>query len=150
MKNTPSKPDVMELITCITQELDERVQESDRSGYKNSEDMFDERLYDERASAETPSLEVLRAFVTKVFKEAEVGEEVIVMAYVYLDRLTSVSSIRLASTNWKLLVLSCFMLASKGVLEKKDASSKKKIHLFFFFCFSFKSGKRKQFGTRTF
>jgi hypothetical protein len=50
----------------------------------------------------------------KVFKEAEVGEEVIVMAWVYLTRLMSVSAIRLAASNWKLMILSCFMLASKG------------------------------------
>lgn len=90
------------------------MHESDRNGYKNADDMFDERLYDDKAETSVPTLEVLRAFVTKVFKEAEVGEEVIVMAYVYLTRLTQMSSIRLAASNWKLLILSCFMLASKG------------------------------------
>jgi hypothetical protein len=121
------------------------VHESDRNGYKNADDMFDERLYDDKAETSVPTLEVLRAFVTKVFKEAEVGEEVIVMAYVYLTRLTQMSSIRLAASNWKLLILSCFMLASKGWSREAWKHSilfcSKRL-----FCLQF--GKRKLFGMR--
>jgi hypothetical protein len=81
-KNTPSKPDVLELISCITLELTDRISEvlsltttceslkktnkkSAKSKYENGDDMFDERLYDARASCEQPAEDVLRAFVTK-------------------------------------------------------------------------------------
>lgn len=114
MKTTPSKPDVVELITCLTAELEKRMNDAQNQNYKNADDMFDERLYVPTAKCESvPSTAEIKTFVTKVFKEAEVGEEVIVMAFVYLKRLTECSPVRLASTNWKLLILSCFMLASK-------------------------------------
>jgi len=112
-KNTPSKPDVVELITCLTSELGEQMQRAEESKYAYADDMFDERLYDPAATGARPTSEAVRAFVKAVFKEAEVGEEVIVMAYVYLTRLTGCSPVRLAASNWKLLVLACFMLASK-------------------------------------
>ncbi len=84
--------------------------------YRYDGDEFDERKYaadPTRVSHSVPSKAELSAFITKVFKEAEVGEEVIVMAHVYLTRLTRCCPVKLAPTNWKLLVLCCFMLASK-------------------------------------
>lgn len=111
-KNTPSKPDVVELITCLTGELMRQI-DANTGSYEFADDMFSERLYDPTAEAVKPPPEALKAFITKVFKEAEVGEEVIVMAWVYLTRLCAISPVRLAASNWKLLVLSCFMLASK-------------------------------------
>jgi len=113
IKNTPSKPDVVELLNCLTAELEEAMHESEKSGYSYAEDMFDEKLYDPMATGSMPSSDEVKRFATKIFKEAEVGEEVIVMAWVYLTRLTSCSPVRLAASNWKLLVLAVFMLASK-------------------------------------
>lgn len=129
--NTPTKPDTDVLIHCLVEEL--RRQLEANTGYANANDEFDERkyaTYPATVTGEIPSKQTLRAFVARVFKEAEVGEEglrcvsplwcwrphtppVIVMALVYLKRLTSCSDVRLAGTNWKLLVLCCFMLASK-------------------------------------
>lgn len=114
VRNTPTKPDTKELLACLTEELTKRLAENVH--YENPEDEFDERKYvsaPELVSLELPGRDAVYTFVSKVFKEAEVGEEVIVMALVYLTRLTGCSSVRLAPSNWKLLVLSCFMLASK-------------------------------------
>lgn len=86
------------------------------AGYDFTDDEFDERKYaadPTRVGTSVPSKTELAAFITKVFKEAEVGEEVIVMALVYLTRLTNCCPVKLAPTNWRLLVLCCFMLASK-------------------------------------
>ena len=113
VKTTPSKPDVLELVNCLTGELVRLIGESDETNYVNAEDMFDEKLYDATAECNVPSSPEIKSFVTKVFKEAEVGEEVIVMVYVFLRRLIGCSDIRLAKSNWKLLTLSVFMLASK-------------------------------------
>jgi len=114
LKNTPTKPDTKELLGCLTEELSKRIEAS--QGYDYADDEFDERKYvaDPSTVAKVPpSKDAIRAFITKVFKEAEVGEEVIVMASVYLSRLTRMTPVRLAPTNWRLLVLCCFMLASK-------------------------------------
>jgi hypothetical protein len=44
VKNTPSKPDVVELINCLTGELVNRIALSEVDKYNNPDDMFDEKL----------------------------------------------------------------------------------------------------------
>lgn len=107
----------MELLACLTVALHKRLEDSVANGYDFANDEFDERKYVSNVASIDPQEvarpDVIRSFITKVFKEAEVGEEVIVMASVYLSRLTTCSPVRLAPTNWRLLILCCFMLASK-------------------------------------
>jgi len=94
------------------------MEESVAAKYENDADLFDERKYIKVMNPSSdekpiPTPEDLKAYITKIFREAEVGEEVIVMAMVYLKRLTECADLRLHPNNWRLMILSCFMLASK-------------------------------------
>lgn len=113
LKNTVTKPDVKELITCFALAIQEKLDQAKDATYNNLDDMFDERRYGGKLG-EFPDNLTVRSYTNRVFREAEVGEEVIVMAEVYLNRLlTKDATLMMRTSNWRLLLLASFLLASK-------------------------------------
>ena len=114
VKNTPSNPDLNELLYCLCEDTIARLKKSQNEDYDNSEDFFVmKRHVDDQQMEINPTRVELLDFISRVFSEADVGEEVLVMVVVYLARLEDTTKVKIHFTNWKIMILICFTLASK-------------------------------------
>jgi len=124
IRGTVSNPDIVELLKCISlsiqkQVLPERLQdESDKMR------IFDERMFPIQESldidiAVVPQEFDIFLFIGKAFDTENLAAESAILMRAYIDRLIEKSGLILYPWNWRRVVLSTLILASK-VWEEEE------------------------------
>jgi hypothetical protein len=116
--STLSSPDKDALIKCVCGVFRAHLLQSD-----NVEPRPEDWIFDDDSSSRTlnhsnitiPSLEDITSFYRDVFLRSQMETDCIVISLIYVERLIKLSSGKLRPTpsNWKSLLFSCMVLASK-------------------------------------
>jgi len=116
VNSTPSVPDVDELLRCISITVQKHITDCLKPGDPNYE-VFDEQMHPIYAELSdttvVPTLEDVYAFVDAIFKAEKLSSECAVMMLAYIDRIVEQSGIVMVPSNWRRIMLSTLILASK-------------------------------------
>jgi hypothetical protein len=90
------------------------------SGHNSSLDIFDERLHPVSQTVrrdsywqKTPPLEDVYKYVSTIFNAEKLAPECAILSLAYTERLLETGKVVLHAINWRRIILSCIILASK-------------------------------------
>lgn len=128
---TLSTPDNEEVVRCIAVALRYHIKRGHHGhqdpspsvpppAASSSMDIFDERLHPVTQSVrrdsywhKAPPLDDVYRFVSTIFNAEKLAPECAILSLAYTERLLETGKVQLCSTNWRRLILSCIILASK-------------------------------------
>ena len=117
--STLNAPDSDELVKCVAIFLHNRVKEGHLENYKCAveDEIFNEQLHpinnDRIDVKKVPSFDLVFDFLNTIYRAERLAPECIVMCLAYVDRMLHATPIRMHASNWRRLVLSGLILASK-------------------------------------
>lgn len=119
VNSTLSAPDINQILNCMASaifyhiESGHRVVESEQVFYE----IFDERKHPlEDALVDTtrvPRVKKIYKFLASIFSTENLPAEVAILCLAYVERLISKTDVTLHASNWRRIVLSALILASK-------------------------------------
>lgn len=84
---------------------------------RSEDEIFNELLHpinnDKVDSKKVPSFDLVFDFLNSIFRAERLAPECLVMCLAYIDRMLQSTPIRMHATNWRRLILSALILASK-------------------------------------
>jgi len=115
--STPAAPDIHEVLMSMATAIFFHVS----SGHKVEEpvfiDIFDETQYPITKTpndiTSVPRVKVIYKFISVIFKVEKLPPECAILCLAYIERLISNTNITLHASNWRRVVLSALILASK-------------------------------------
>lgn len=129
---TITQPDNEEVVRCIAVAIRYHIKRghnlvsagdavaSPSSTAGMSMDIFDERMHPVSQTARRPTywqkappLEDVYRFVSTIFNAEKLAPECAILSLAYTERLLETGKLTLISTNWRRVILSCIILASK-------------------------------------
>jgi len=116
INSTVSTPDVDELLRCTAIKICIHINEGQEALEKVSFDIFDERINKLDNGAvldELPSVDDIYQFISIIFDTEQLSAECAIMTLAYIERIISVTGLTLDAANWRRVVLSTLILASK-------------------------------------
>eukprot|EP01095_Lingulamoeba_sp_RSL-Kostka_P000999 TRINITY_DN1136_c0_g1_i1.p1 TRINITY_DN1136_c0_g1~~TRINITY_DN1136_c0_g1_i1.p1 ORF type:complete len:331 (-),score=73.47 TRINITY_DN1136_c0_g1_i1:331-1323(-) len=130
IKGTVSKPNILELLQCVSTDITKKIQlfeeDGEESGLNKQKKMLMLKrinIYDERDHPlqENPDIDLtiipdptdVFLFIGIAFKQEDIASESIIMMQVYINRLINDKKLVLYPFNWRRVVLSMLILASK-------------------------------------
>ena len=117
--STLNNPDQDELVKCVAISLHNRVKEGHLEQYKcrEEDEIFNEQLHpinnDKVDVKRAPAFNVVFDFLNNIYRAERLAPECLVMCLAYTERLLASTPIRMHASNWRRLVLSSLILASK-------------------------------------
>jgi len=116
--STITKPKNAELMHCmgvyIVKLLEDSLQKSTTSNifdiYEESKHPLTSKIVDVKT---IPTNESIEKLVKNIFKIGQLAPESLIMGVAYLNRIMASSKLKLSPGNWKRVILSCLILASK-------------------------------------
>ncbi len=108
-----------ELVKCIAITLHNRVKEGHLEQYKTrvEDEIFNELLHpinnDKVDSKKVPTFDLVFDFLNSIYRAERLAPECLVMCLAYIDRMLQSTPIRMHASNWRRLILSSLILASK-------------------------------------
>jgi len=115
MRNALLAPDIDEIVYCVARAVLLKLKENENVQEKRYLTAFDERrrkLFPEFYDM-TPSFRDVLNFFTEMFAARDISAECGVMAVAYVDRLFKETDITFDKTNWRPIVFTAVLLASK-------------------------------------
>jgi len=117
VSSTVSAPDINELLRCIAISIQNYILQGYETQSPVSIDIFDETkfpLTNDPVDVETiPEQDLVYKFIETIFEAERLSAECGIMMLAYIDRVREKTSIALHACNWRRLVLSTLILASK-------------------------------------
>jgi len=111
-----STPDVDELLRCASIKIKYHINMSETATETVSFEIFDERinkLDNGAVSEELPSVDHIYQFISVIFDTEQLSAECAIMTLAYIERIISLTGLTLNAYNWRRVVLSTLILASK-------------------------------------
>lgn len=117
VNSTVSTPDVDELLRCTANKIHVVVIRGQASVEKTYFDIFDERThpisneyidYDK-----VPEVMEIYSFIETIFTAERLSHECAIMMLAYIERIVELTGVTVDSTNWRRVLLSTLILASK-------------------------------------
>lgn len=117
IRDTVSKPNMTTLVKCIAIALQSCVERGCGEEEPKLEDIFDERAHpiseDDVDVEEMPEVNTIFLFLAVMFNTEQLSAESGIMMLAYIDRIIATSGLTLHATNWRRVVLSTLLLATK-------------------------------------
>lgn len=118
--STITKPKQTELMHCMAMHLVKLIETSHKNNQTTNThllEIFDESkhpLTSKVVDTKTvPSPETVEKLIKNIFKIGQLAPETLVMGVAYMQRIMGSSLLKLNAGNWKRVLLSCLILASK-------------------------------------
>jgi len=115
--STPSAPDINEVLTSMATAIYYHIASGHRQDNPSFIDIFSEEKYpitnkevDLRA---VPRVKEIQKFITTIFRVEKLPAECAILCLAYIERLISYTNVTLHASNWRRIVLSALILASK-------------------------------------
>eukprot|EP01126_Amoeba_proteus_P032518 TRINITY_DN316_c0_g1_i1.p1 TRINITY_DN316_c0_g1~~TRINITY_DN316_c0_g1_i1.p1 ORF type:complete len:269 (+),score=68.86 TRINITY_DN316_c0_g1_i1:48-809(+) len=109
VRNTIGKPDVNEIVECMAVTLFWQIKQSELQADTGFNEIFSVQI----PNSPFPTIPIITDYLKKIYFRQSLSAESGVMAMAYLDRLITVTGIQIRPGNWRKVVLSAIMLASK-------------------------------------
>jgi len=117
INNTLSKPDNDEILRCMANALYYHIEKGHQSPHKTFYEIFSEEKHPiTKGYVETtqiPKVDVIYLFLSTIFKAEGLDSECAIMCLAYIERIIALTGITLHASNWRRIVLSALILASK-------------------------------------
>merc|ERR1712137_829062 len=116
INSTVSTPDVDELLRCASIKIKIHIDQSTNATETVTFDIFDERInkLDNGAPVnEIPDVDRIYRFISVIFDTEQLSAECAIMTLAYIERIISLTGLTLNAYNWRRVVLSTLILASK-------------------------------------
>ena len=117
--STLNNPDQDELVKCVSINLHNHIKEGHLEQYKGraEDEIFNEQMHpiteDKIDFKKVPTFDIVFDFLNSIYRAERLAPECLVMCLAYLDRLLLSTPVRMHATNWRRLILSSLILASK-------------------------------------
>jgi hypothetical protein len=119
--STITSPDIDQVLYCMSTAVYYHIRAGHEAPQLKLIDIFSEEIYpiylkDQREPNDTravPRLRVIFKFIDTIFKVQKLPSECAILALAYTERLIGLSGITLHASNWRRVVLSTIILASK-------------------------------------
>ncbi|KAK5578296.1 hypothetical protein RB653_003252 [Dictyostelium firmibasis] len=116
IKSTLSTPDNDEILRCMANALLYHIERGAQLPQKTVE-IFSEEKYPITKNKidlkSNPTVETIYKFIRDIFKAEKLDSECAIMCLAYIERIITYTGITLSSINWRRIVLSALILASK-------------------------------------
>eukprot|EP00168_Porphyra_purpurea_P004587 TRINITY_DN15597_c0_g1_i1.p1 TRINITY_DN15597_c0_g1~~TRINITY_DN15597_c0_g1_i1.p1 ORF type:complete len:289 (+),score=67.17 TRINITY_DN15597_c0_g1_i1:28-867(+) len=117
VNSTVSQPDLDQLLRCVALKLFRHIEDGQSTEEKVYFDIFDERIHpianDDPDLDEAPQDEEVYNFINTIFKTERLSAECAIMMLAYIERIRTSAKVTMDSTNWRRVLLSTLILASK-------------------------------------
>jgi len=112
-----SQPDNDELLKCMATAILYHVERGVASPQKTFYDIFNEEKIPIQKgkidSRKMPDTEAIYKFLSMIFKAERLDSECAIMCLAYIERIIALTGLTMDPTNWRRIVLSALILASK-------------------------------------
>merc|ERR1712137_756988 len=116
INSTVSTPDVDELLRCASIKIKIHIDKAETKPKKVTYDIFDERIFRldyAKVKDELPTVNRIYQFISLIFETEQLSAECAIMTLAYIERVISLTELTLNAYNWRRVVLSTLILASK-------------------------------------
>jgi len=119
--STITSPDIDQVLYCMSTAVYYHIRAGHEAPQLKLIDIFSEEIYpiylkDQREPNDTravPRLRIIFKFIDTIFKVQKLPSECAILALAYTERLIGLSGITLHASNWRRVILSTIILASK-------------------------------------
>jgi len=117
--STISSPKTPELLRCIAECFCKLIQSGETANKEmvSKYEIFDERKYPltsrKTDTVNIPPLPLVEKYCKDIYKVGQLASEALIMAVAYLERIMENSTFKVYTFNWRRIILSCLILASK-------------------------------------
>lgn len=117
INSTISQPDNEELLRCMATAILYHIEKGVQSPHKTYYDIFSEDKFPiTKAKVDTkkmPDVESIYKFLSMIFKAERLDSECAIMCLAYIERIITLTGLTMDPSNWRRIVLSALILASK-------------------------------------
>ncbi|GAM26343.1 hypothetical protein SAMD00019534_095180 [Acytostelium subglobosum LB1] len=116
IKSTLSTPDNDEILKCMANALLYHIERGTHSPQKTFEIFSEEKYPITKGKLDfkmLPTVDTIYKFLRDIFKAERLDSECAIMCLAYIERIITFSGTTISSTNWRRIVLSALILASK-------------------------------------
>eukprot|EP01112_Ceratiomyxa_fruticulosa_P000895 TRINITY_DN1084_c0_g1_i3.p1 TRINITY_DN1084_c0_g1~~TRINITY_DN1084_c0_g1_i3.p1 ORF type:complete len:379 (-),score=62.35 TRINITY_DN1084_c0_g1_i3:118-1254(-) len=117
INTTLSKPDTDEVLHCMAQAVLYHIEKGIASPHKTFFEIFDENKFPitkEPVDTKTmPNSDSIYHFISTIFRAERLDPECAIMCLAYIERIIVLTGITIDPSNWRRVVLSALILASK-------------------------------------
>jgi len=117
IKESITKPNIHELLRCMSEALLYHIQKGEESGEKRYVEIFNEEKHPiskyYNGYNKVPDVLPICRFLTTIFDVERLDPECAIMALAYIERVMELSELTIDSTNWRRIILAAVILASK-------------------------------------
>jgi hypothetical protein len=115
--STISQPDNEELLRCMATAILYHIEKGVQSPHKTYYDIFSEEKFPIMKSKvdlkKMPDVDSIYRFFSTIFKAERLDSECAIMCLAYIERIIALTGLTMDTTNWRRIVLSALILASK-------------------------------------
>jgi len=117
INSTMAQPDNDELLRCLGTAILYHIEKGVQSPHKTFYDIFNEEKFPITKSKpdcrKMPDVDVIYKFLAMIFKAERLDAECGIMCLAYIERMIALTGLTLDPINWRRIVLSALILASK-------------------------------------
>jgi len=117
ISSTMAQPDNDELLRCLATAILYHVEKGVQSPHKTFYDIFNEEKFPitkaKIDARKIPDVDVIYKFLAMIFKAERLDAECGIMCLAYVERMITLTGLTLDPVNWRRIVLSALILASK-------------------------------------
>lgn len=117
INSTLSVPNINQVLNCMASALFVHIRAGHASSQKVFLDVFDETKHPltktEKFDVRMPKARTLYKFLHDIFSKENLPSEVAILCLAYIERLMKATHLTLHATNWRRVLLSALILASK-------------------------------------
>jgi hypothetical protein len=117
ISSTMAQPDNDELLRCLATALLYHIEKGVQSPHKTFYDIFNEEKFPitkaKPDARKMPDVDVIYKFLAMIFKAERLDAECGIMCLAYVERMITLTGLTLDPVNWRRIVLSALILASK-------------------------------------
>lgn len=117
ISSTMAQPDNDELLRCLATAILYHIEKGVQSPHKTFYDIFNEEKFPiTKVKGDTrkmPDVEIIYKFLAMIFKAERLDAECGIMCLAYIERMITLTGLTMDPVNWRRIVLSALILASK-------------------------------------
>lgn len=117
INSTMAQPDNDELLRCLATAILYHIEKGVQSPHKTFYDIFNEEKFPITKSKidarKMPDVDVIYKFLAMIFKAERLDAECGIMCLAYVERMITLTGLTMDPVNWRRIVLSALILASK-------------------------------------